>query len=241
SDNLSTRYLLSDACVLQAKPLVHGSVYRFEGQVASFVPGGPCYRCLHPEMPPPGSMPSCAEAGVLGVLPGLVGTLQAAEALRLILGAESGWGTGLSGKLLLADLRTMDFQTLSLPRQPDCPACGGRIRELDPERYPELSCGRDEIGRAQARAQLAAGELLALDVRSAAEHQLGALPGLHIPLAELATCLDTLNPERPLLVYCEKGQRSARAVRLLRQHGFAKTWSLTGGYAAWAAADKEKD
>lgn len=231
SDNLSTRYLLSDACVQLGKPLIHGSVYRFEGQVASFVPGGPCYRCLYPEMPPPGSLPSCAEAGVLGVLPGLVGLLQASEALRLILD----WGPGLSGKLLLLDLKSMDFQTLGLPKLPNCPACGAQptITTLEPEAYPEIACPTDEIGRAEAAAKLRTGELTALDVRTDAEHAQGALPGLHIPLAELAQGLNTLNPDIPLLVYCEKGQRSARAVSLLRQHGFTRARSLRGGYAAW--------
>lgn len=239
SDNLSTRYLLSDACVQLGKPLIHGSVYRFEGQVASFVPGGPCYRCLYPEMPPPGSMPSCAEAGVLGVLPGLVGLLQASEALRLILE----WGPGLSGKLLLLDLKTMDFRTLGLPKLPNCPACGEQptITALNPDAYPEIGCASDEISQAEARAKLRTGELTALDVRTEAEHAQGALPGLHIPLAGLAEGLNTLNPDTPLLVYCEKGQRSARAVSLLRQQGFTRARSLRGGYAAWLATREGED
>ncbi|PKL76255.1 MAG: molybdenum cofactor biosynthesis protein MoeB [Candidatus Melainabacteria bacterium HGW-Melainabacteria-1] len=232
SDNLSTRYLLNDVCRLLHKPLVHGSVYRFEGQVASFVPGGPCYRCLYPVMPPAGAMPNCAEAGVLGVLPGVVGTLQATEVLRLILG----WGEGLNGQLLLADLKNMAFQTLELPVDPACPACSGQIIKIDPMAYPELLCARDEMTVAEARTKLLKGKLLALDVRSAAEHAAGALGELWIPLPELEAKLHTLNPELDLLVYCQQGQRSARAVSLLRSHGFGRLWSLTGGYAAWTAA-----
>lgn len=231
SDNLSTRYLLNDACMRLGKPLIHGSVYRFEGQVASFLPGGPCYRCLYPQMPPPGSMPSCAEAGVLGVLPGLVGVLQASEVLRLILG----WGEGLSGRMLLMDLRRMAFQTLELPRTPDCPACGERTEALRAEDYPEIACVADTASPAQARELLAEG-WRALDVRTPAEHAAGALPGLHLPLGELEAGLNTLNPETALLVYCQKGQRSAQAVSLLRRHGFTRLRSLQGGYEAWSAA-----
>lgn len=233
SDNLSTRYLLNDACVMLHKPLVHGSVYRFEGQVTSFVPGKGCYRCLYPEMPPPGSMPSCSEAGVLGVLPGLIGTLQATEALRLI----SGWGEGLSGRLLLADLRHMDFQTLNLIQNPDCPTCGHdpQIQSLLPENYPEIACELSELSPHEAKNKLDSGELTALDVRTEAEHAAGHLPGLHLPLADLISRLDTLNPSQPLLVYCQKGQRSAQAIRLLQAQGFTRVWSLRGGFEAYSA------
>lgn len=239
SDNLSTRYLLNDACVMLAKPLVHGSVYRFEGQVASFVPGGPCYRCLYPELPPAGAMPNCAEAGVLGVLPGLVGVLQASEALRLLLGAGA-WGEGLSGRLLLADLRRMDFTTLGIPKNPACPACGegARITELVPAAYPELACLAAELDPAAARILLDRQAVELLDVRSQAEHQSGNLGGRLIPLELLIDQAHTLNPEQPLLVYCQKGQRSARAVSMLKDLGFTDVHSLKGGYDAWRAASQ---
>lgn len=231
SDNLSTRYLLNDVCRHLGKPLVYGSVYRFSGQIASFGPPGACYRCLYPQMPPPGSVPSCTDAGVLGILPGLVGTLQASEILRLVLG----WGSGLSSRLLMIDLKELRFDTLEIPRQPDCKSCAQphQAFSIRAEDYPELLC-RPELSAEQALAKLRSGELQALDVRTATEYQQGALASArNIPVAELRDQLHTLNPEQGLLVYCQKGQRSAQAIQLLQADGFKRIWSLKGGYEAW--------
>lgn len=231
SDRLALRYLLSDACSLLGKPLVHGSVYRFEGQVATFLPTGPCYRCLHPEPPPPGAVPSCSEAGVLGVLPGLMGTLQASEVLRLLLG----WSEGLSGRLLLADLRSMAFQTLQLPRDPACRRCGplAEIQRLDPAEYPEL----ENVATLDLEAARAQGEALVwLDVRTAAERAVGHLGGQHLPLDQLESRWHILNPDRPLLVYCQKGPRARQAARFLQAQGFRQVWVLAGGYQQGASS-----
>ncbi|MGV3526370.1 MAG: molybdopterin-synthase adenylyltransferase MoeB [Candidatus Sericytochromatia bacterium] len=231
SDRLALRYLLSDACSLLGKPLVHGAVYRFEGQVATFLPTGPCYRCLHPTPPPPGAVPACSEAGVLGVLPGLVGTLQASEVLRLLLG----WSEGLSGRLLLADLRDMGFQTLSLPRDPACRRCGPapEIQGIDPAEYPEL----EDVASLDLEAARAQGDrLIWLDVRTAAERACGHLGGRHLPLDQLESQWQTLNPKLPLLVYCQKGPRARQAARFLQKQGFQQVWVLAGGYQQGASS-----
>lgn len=238
ADNFATRYLVNDACVLAGRPEVYASVHRFEGQATVFcAPGGPCYRCLHPEPPPPGLVPSCAEGGVLGVLPGLLGTIQATEAVKLILGI----GEPLVGRLLLVDALGMRFRTLKLRPDPRCPACGTRtLRALADE---DQGCGAPaaeapvpEILPAELAERLRRGDALELlDVREPHEWELGRIEGARLqPLAGLAEALATLATERELVVYCRSGVRSARAVRLLHEAGFRRAVSLAGGILRWA-------
>lgn len=243
SDNFPTRYLVSDACVLLGIPNAYGSIFRFEGQVSLLaVPGGPCYRCLFRRPPPPELVPSCAEGGVLGVLPGLVGTLQAAEILKWILGV----GDPLVGRLLLVDAWRMAFRPLSVRPDPRCPACGTReIRELrSEEAYCGTTVGEGEEDRAlevprwppqELARRLAEGhEILLLDVRGVHEWEIAHLPGARIlPLERLAEGLSTLDSAQETLVYCRNGTRSARAVQFLREVGFAKVWNLEGGLLRW--------
>ncbi len=243
SDNFPTRYLVNDACLLLGIPHAYGSIFRFEGQVSLFaVPGGPCYRCLFRQPPPPELVPSCAEGGVLGVLPGLVGTLQAAEVLKWILGA----GDLLIGRLLLVDVWTMAFRSLSVRPDPRCPACGTReIRELVTE---EASCawasaaedGSHEPDVPQWSPRELAGwlsqgrDILLLDVRGHHEWEIAHLPGARIlPLEYLPEGLHTLDSARETVVYCRNGTRSARAVRFLREVGFTRVWNLEGGLLRW--------
>lgn len=236
SDNLSTRYLLNDLAVIQRKALVYGSVYRFEGQVASFVPGGPCYRCLYPH--PPSQAPNCAEAGVLGVLPGLVGSLQASEVLRLLLD----WGPGLQDRLLLIDLKQMAFQRIQMQADPQCPVCGPEasmrsLEDLEAEAYPELLCQQRELHPAEIKTFQP--QLLPVDLRSAEEREAhGQVPGsLHLPLEalleNLPSALHTLPPTQALLVYCQRGQRSRQAQQWLRAQGYTQVWGLQGGFQHW--------
>jgi Dinucleotide-utilizing enzymes involved in molybdopterin and thiamine biosynthesis family 2 len=242
SDNFATRYLVNDACVLADRPFVYGAIQGFEGQVSVFNHrGGPTYRCLFPEPPPPGAAPNCAEAGVLGVLPGLVGTLQATEAIKLLTGV----GEPLSGRLFLLDALTMGTRTLRLAVDPRARAVTG----LPPDGYGEVCASpapksvtlADEISVEELRAALASPATAPqlLDVRDDWERALGALsPSLHVPLKALADSdLTTLDPVRPLVVYCAGGVRSAKALPILRQrHGFRIVRSLHGGYKAWTAA-----
>ena len=239
TDNFPTRYLVNDACVMLGKPNVYGSVFRFEGQVAVFwAERGPCYRCLYPDPPPPGAVPNCAEGGVLGVLPGIIGTLQATEAIKLIVGC----GELLLGRLLLFDGLEMRFRELKLRKDPDCPVCSEhpRIRELADEQVAcEAQAGAAvpgiDVVELQARLNGGAAPLL-LDVRTRQEWEICRLEqALLLPIQELEQRLGELDPEAAIVVYCHSGMRSATAVDLLRRHGFRNVLDLRGGIDAWAA------
>ena len=244
TDNFPTRYLVNDACVLLGKPNVYGSIFRFEGQATVFgYPGGPCYRCLYPEPPPPGLVPSCAEGGVLGVLPGIVGSIQAMETIKLIIGA----GEPLVGRLLLFDALAMRFRELRLRKNPACPICGDHrtINQLiDYEEFcgirgeeaPVMTTGIPEITPSEFKARLDRGDdLFVLDVREPHEYQICALKGGHlIPLGELPRRVDELDKSREIVAYCRSGRRSADAVQFLQQSGFSKIWNLKGGILAWS-------
>jgi adenylyltransferase/sulfurtransferase len=244
TDNFPTRYLVNDACVMLGKPNVYGSIFRFEGQASVFSSAeGPCYRCLFPHPPPPGLVPSCAEGGVLGVLPGLVGTIQATETLKLILGI----GDTLSGRLLLIDTLGMRFHTVRVPRDPNCPACGTReITELvDYEAFCGMPGGMvtkestngemSEITPSELAKRLAAPEEFTLiDVREPYEWQIGRIEGARlIPLGTLQDEISTLDSAKEIVVYCRSGKRSADAVRQLNAAGFRAT-NVTGGILRWS-------
>jgi len=251
TDNFAARYLINDACVLLGKPNVYGSIFRFDGQATVFdPPRGPCYRCLFPEPPPPGAVPSCAEAGVLGVLPGIVGLIQATEVVKLVLGI----GDSLVGRLLLYGALEMSFREVRIERDPDCPICGDRptIRRLiDYEAFCGTTIAADlppvrtgtgtatsgvtEIEPQDLLAMLEAGEPLALvDVREPQEHTINRLPGAElIPLAGLPEAADGLDPASTIVVYCLTGVRSAAACRMLQDAGFARALNLRGGIRAW--------
>jgi len=245
SDNFPTRYLVNDACVLAGIPLVYGAVHRFDGQASVFARGdGPCYRCLFRDPPPPGAVPSCAEAGVLGVLPGIIGSIQAAEALKLILGE----GRSLSGRLLTLDAREMRFREIEVRRDPECPVCGDEpsVTELiDYEEFCGMDRNRNSGGDAvphvdvqTLRRRLESGEpLQILDVRQPYEWEICSLDehGADlVPLGQLPGSLDRVRDDRPVVVYCRSGGRSARAVRLLRRRGYENAVNLEGGILAWA-------
>ncbi len=242
TDNFPTRYLVNDACVLLRKPNVYGSVFRFEGQATVFAyPGGPCYRCLYPEPPPPGLVPSCAEGGVLGILPGLVGMVQATEAVKLILGA----GNLLVGRLLLYDALAMRFREVRVRRDPECPVCGDRptIRELID--YDEF-CGvphaaaavslAPQIEVTELHAKMKRGERFTLiDVREPWEYAICRIPGSRlIPLRELPQRVTELDPAEEIVVHCRTGARSAKAADFLTKAGFASVRNLAGGISAWS-------
>src|SRR3989442_592866 len=243
TDNFPTRYLVNDACVLLGKPNVYGSIFRFEGQASVFaLPDGPCYRCLFPEPPPPGLVPSCAEGGVLGVLPGLVGTIQATETIKLIVGA----GEPLAGRLLLIDTLGMKFRTLRVRKDPACPACGTReIRALiDYEQFcgvraaeaePRAVGGFVEVTPRELQSRLARGEELQLiDVREQFEWDIARIPGARrVPLATLPGVAETLDHGREIVVYCKGGSRSRAAASPLVDAGFARVANLTGGILRW--------
>jgi len=245
TDNFTARYLVNDACVIAGKPNAWGSIFRFEGQASVFsAPGGPCYRCLHPEPPPPGLVPSCAEAGVLGVLPGIIGTIQATEAIKVLLGI----GEPLVGRFLVYDALRMRFRELRLPKDPDCAVCGTRPTITELREYGEYCEGslarRSSEGAEAADPCLTPGELKAridagiapviLDVREPFEHAICHIPGSRlIPLGELPRRLSELNPGDDIVVHCKSGGRSARAVSLLREHGYGRAANLTGGILAW--------
>jgi adenylyltransferase/sulfurtransferase len=239
SDNFATRYLVNDACVMLRKPNVHGAIYRFEGQASVFAcADGPCYRCLFPEPPAPDEIPNCAEAGVLGVMAGVIGCIQATETIKLI----SGIGTPLKGKLLLYDALSMRFDTLPINKNPDCPVCGKepKIRSL---RESVISCQGKEtamnpnvISATELQKELRTGkQLFLLDVRTNEEVALSKLPNSkHIPLAELPMRTAELSKSEDIVVYCKSGGRSMRAMQFLNEHGFDKVRNLTGGITAWA-------
>ncbi len=239
TDNFPTRYLVNDACVLLGKPNVYGSIFRFEGQATVFAyPGGPCYRCLYPEPPPPGLVPSCAEGGVLGVLPGLIGIVQATETIKLILGA----GEALVGRLLLYDALAMRFRELKLRRDPECPVCGDKptIRELiDYQAFcgvvPEPPAG-NEIDVLELKARMDGHRPFVLvDVREPHEYQICRIPGSKlIPLRELAGRVAELNSGQEVIVQCKSGVRSAKAVEFLKKAGLRNVRSLRGGILAWS-------
>ncbi len=243
TDNFPTRYLVNDACVLAGKPNVYGSIFRFEGQASVFAtPDGPCYRCLYPEPPPPGLVPSCAEGGVLGILPGLVGVIQATEAVKWILGK----GESLAGRLLLFDALAMRFRELKLRRDPECPVCGDHptVRELiDYEQFcgvgaqPEAeNDGVPEITPSELKAELDGGkDVFVLDVRNPPEIAICRLEGSHvIPLDELMERVNELDSARDIVVHCKSGARSAEAIRRLQAIGFSKLRNLKGGILAWS-------
>ncbi|HEV8629679.1 MAG TPA: molybdopterin-synthase adenylyltransferase MoeB, partial [Thermoanaerobaculia bacterium] len=253
SDNFATRYLVNDACVLLGKPDVWGAVQRFEGQLAVFwAARGPCYRCLFPEPPPAGVVPSCAEAGVLGVLPGIVGALQAAEVLKLLLGI----GEPAVGRLLVFDALRLRFRELALRKDPQCPVCSARPTQRGLVDYPEL-CGDGppaaEVRVMEGRSFEEAWEgwevdpmelqrwrqegrdLQLIDVRQPVEHTIGSIAGATlIPLAELPRRVGELDPARPVVVHCHHGPRSLHATQWLREQGFPRVLSLAGGIEAWS-------
>jgi sulfur-carrier protein adenylyltransferase/sulfurtransferase len=244
TDNFPTRYLVNDACVLLGKPNVYGSIFRFEGQVSVFdARQGPCYRCLYPEPPPPGLVPSCAEGGVLGVLPGIVGCIQAMEAIKLIIGQ----GQPLIGRLLVFDALSIRFRELKLRKNPECPVCGAQptiTRLIDYEQF----CGiRDEehtpviTGIPEITAQEVKKMMdekkpfVLIDVREPHEFQICRIPGSTlVPLRELPKRMHEINSAHETVVYCRSGQRSAKAVELLMKAGFQKIHNLKGGILAWS-------
>lgn len=243
SDNFATRYVVNDACVIAGRPNVYGSIFRFEGQAAVFaVRSGPCYRCLHPEPPPAGLVPDCAEGGVLGILPGVIGTVQATEAIKLLLGI----GDPLVGRLLLYDALKMRFRELKLPKDPDCPVCGTQPIILEPKDLsgycmPQTN-SRDLVSDAHAdisvqelKARLDRGETpQVIDVREPFEFEICRLPGaVLIPLAQLPGRLAEIDRDREVILQCKVGARSARAAAFLRGQGFANARNLTGGILAW--------
>jgi adenylyltransferase/sulfurtransferase len=244
TDNFPTRYLVNDACVILGKSNVYGSIFRFEGQITIFgAPGGPCYRCLYPEPPPPGLVPSCAEGGVLGVLPGIVGAIQAAETLKLIIGK----GEPLIGRLLLFDALAMRFRELKLRKNPECPVCGEHPTITKLIDYAEF-CGVrgeeaanpaqntvPEIAPRELKARLDRGDdLFVLDVREPHEYQICNLGGHLIPLGELSRRVHELDSSREIVAHCRSGKRSAEAVEFLRSAGFRKVLNLKGGILAWS-------
>ena len=242
TDNFPTRYLTNDASVMLGKPNVYGSIFRFEGQATVFYPkeGGPCYRCLYPEPPPPGLVPSCAEGGVLGVLPGVIGTIQATETLKLL----AGIGEPLVGRLLLYAALSMRFRELKLRRNPDCPVCGEHptVTELiDYEQFcgiiPEpMRASAYEITPVEVSEWLHSDDPpFLLDVREPNEWEIGHLPdAMRISVNELQGRLNELDTAREMVVYCRSGVRSGRAVDMLRQAGFRKVKNMTGGILRWA-------
>ena len=237
SDNFPTRYLVNDACVFLGKPDVYGSVFRFEGQVSIFdAKKGPCYRCLYPEPPPPHVVPDCAEGGVLGVLPGVIGTLQAVEALKLILGI----GTPLIGRLMIAETLLMEFREMRLKKNDSCVVCGKNSTITSLIDYEAFCKGKDEpvdfeISVKDLQQRLAGGEkLILVDVREPFEFSIANLNGVLIPLRSLPARTSELDPESEIIVYCHTGSRSARAVEFLRQSGFPKARNLAGGIDAWS-------
>jgi adenylyltransferase/sulfurtransferase len=238
-DNFPTRYLSNDVCVFERKPNVYGSVFRFEGQTTVFAPhlGGPCYRCLFPEPPPPESVPNCAQAGVLGVLPGIIGMLQAIETLKLILGI----GEPLVGRLLHFDALKVKFRELNLRHDPQCPVCGENPTIFSPIDYEQFCGVRDEgtipeMSPHELKRRIDAGEPFELiDVREPFEYEIARIDRAKlIPLGEITERLDELRGEQPIVVHCHSGKRSAQAARLLQQRGFANVYNLEGGIDAWS-------
>src|SRR5438270_6300553 len=244
TDNFPTRFLVNDACVFTGKPNVYGSIFRFEGQASVFATEeGPCYRCLYPEPPPPGLVPSCAEGGVLGILPGLVGVIQATETIKLILGQ----GDSLVGRLLLVDALGMKFRELKLRKNPECPVCGTHptiTKLIDYEEFcgirgveAPVAAGGDvpAISVEELKKKLdAKADIFILDVREPHEYQICNLNGYLIPLGDLPKRVSELDSSREIVAHCKMGGRSAKAVAFLKQSGFTKVHNLTGGITAWA-------
>jgi len=249
TDNFPTRYLVNDACVLTGKPNVYGSIFRFEGQATVFwAEKGPCYRCLYPEPPPPGMVPSCAEGGVLGVLPGIVGCLQANEAVKLILGI----GEPLVGRLLLFDALGMRFRELKLRKDPACPICGPNptvTALIDYDQFCGIGAANDasadakdtfpmdEITATELKAKIDRGDAFTLlDVREPFEYEIARIPGATlIPLGTVAARVSELNPNEEIVLQCKGGVRSAQALGILQQAGFTKLKNLKGGILAWSS------
>jgi adenylyltransferase/sulfurtransferase len=246
SDNFPTRYLSNDVCVFARKPNIYGSVFRFEGQASVFAPhlGGPCYRCLFPEPPPPGAAPSCAEAGVLGVLPGIIGLIQATEALKLIIGA----GESLAGRLLHFDALKMKFREFNLRRDPQCPVCGDAPTIFAPIDYEQFCQGPDaadwfaakdgvpSVSVSELKRKMDQGEAFTLvDVREPYEYEIARIDGARlIPLGELQSRASELPRTGELVLQCHSGMRSEHAVRLLQEAGFENAYNLEGGIEAWS-------
>ena len=245
TDNFPTRYLTNDACVLLKKANVYGSIFRFEGQASVFAPhlGGPCYRCLYPEPPPPGMVPSCAEGGVLGVLPGIIGCIQATEILKLALGK----GSSLTGRLLLFNALEMKFRELKLRRDPQCPLCGEKptIKKLiDYEMFcgirPEPTqngANADEVTVQELKRALDDPKLgiRVIDVRDPDEHQISHIKGVpQIPLGSLPQRFTELDPNQQIYIHCKSGMRSMKALKFLREQGFKYLKSVKGGINAWS-------
>ena len=245
TDNFPTRYLVNDACVLLGKPNVYGSIFRFEGQASVFATKqGPCYRCLYPEPPPPGLVPSCAEGGVLGILPGLVGVIQATETIKLILGK----GDSLVGRLLLVDALNMRFRELKLRKNPECPVCGANptvTKLIDYQQFcgimPEtkeektLKNGIPQLSVKELKRRRDAGEdVFVLDVREPYEYQIANIGGTLIPQNDVPQRLAEIDRNREIVVQCRSGQRSQRIAEFLQQAGYQKVSNLAGGILAWA-------
>jgi sulfur-carrier protein adenylyltransferase/sulfurtransferase len=239
SDNFATRYLSNDVCIFMRKPNVYGSVFRFEGQTTVFAPhlGGPCYRCLFPEPPPPESVPNCAQAGVLGVLPGIIGMLQAIETLKLVIGI----GESLIGRLLHFDALKVQFRELKLRRDAQCPVCGDSPTILAPIDYDQFCGVRDTetvpaISVHELKRKMNEGKTFELiDVREPFEYEIARIDVAKlIPLGEIAARTDELQREQPIVVHCHSGRRSAQVVRLLQQRGFTNVYNLEGGIDAWS-------
>jgi sulfur-carrier protein adenylyltransferase/sulfurtransferase len=244
TDNFSTRYLVNDACVMAKRPNVYGSVFRFEGQVSVFgMPFGPCYRCLHPEPPPAGLIPNCAEAGVLGVLPGVIGTLQATEAIKVLTGV----GEPLVGRLLLYDALRMRFRQITLPKDPACPVCGDAPTIREVRAYDPVVCEvpTKPRGFSPEDGDMTVDELIEwrrnahphvlIDVREPSEHATSRIEGARlIPLRQLQSQVNSLPKDRPVVVHCAVGGRSAVAVAMLKVQGFDAR-NLSGGIRAWQA------
>jgi sulfur-carrier protein adenylyltransferase/sulfurtransferase len=243
TDNFPTRYLVNDASVLLGKPNVYGSIFRFEGQATVFAyEGGPCYRCLYPEPPPPGLVPSCAEGGVLGILPGTIGLIQATETVKLILGI----GEPLVGRLLLYDALAMRFRELKLRRNPECPVCGDHptIRELIdyqqfcgiPNQPNEPVAAEGDIDPVEVKAKIDRGDpFVLIDVREPHEYQICSIPYAKlIPLGDLPKRVNELDSADEIVAHCKSGMRSAKAVDFLKQAGFRKVRNMKGGILAWS-------
>lgn len=238
TDNFPTRYLLNDACVLSGKPYVYGSIFQFEGQASVFATKhGPCYRCLYPEPPPPHVVPDCAEGGVLGILPGIIGSIQATEAIKLILNI----GESLAGKLLLFDALKMEFNKLKIHKNKECPVCGENpsVKELiDYEQFCGITKDAEDevnISPRQLKQKLDKGEnILLLDVREEFEHQINRINGDRlIPLHLIPLKMNELEPSKEIIIYCKNGNRSMDALRTLQNAGFKKVKNLEGGINAW--------
>ena len=245
TDNFPTRYLVNDACVLLGKPNAYASIFRFEGQASVFwAAKGPCYRCLYQDPPPPGLVPSCAEGGVLGILPGLLGVIQATETIKLVLGA----GELLVGRLLLVDALGMSFRQLNVRKNPDCAVCGPNptvTRLVDYEEFCRVPRAKDEEKREMGVLAITVQELKAkmdkgdpfvlVDVREPQEYAISQLPGsVGIPLGTLPMNVNRLSTADDIVVYCRTGVRSARAVQFLMSTGFRRVWNLAGGIDRWA-------